>query len=110
MPIHYTVDPATPDVLEGVTEDFILFYSSRDEHGKLWCPDCVDVEEIVSKTFESAEAPSVLIVWVGQRAQWKTPSNPFRAEPWKVGSIPTIIRVKDVSVSIRLGVISSVVD
>lgn len=95
MPIRYTNDPATPADLEGAAEDYIIFYSSRDARGQLWCPDCRDVEAIVSKTFAPADAPSALIVWVGQRAEWKTPSNPFRAEPWKVASIPTIVRAKD---------------
>ena len=84
------------------------------------------MEDVILKTFSPADGPSALIVWVGQRhecvlsavvvlrphkcliasvflcARWKTPSNPFRAEPWSVGSIPTIIRVKDVSVSTQL--------
>ena len=38
MPIRYTVDPATPGALKDATEDYIVFYSSRDEHGRLWCP------------------------------------------------------------------------
>ena len=38
MPIRYTDDPATPAALEGAPEDFVVFYSSRDESGKLWCP------------------------------------------------------------------------
>lgn len=31
--------------------------------------------------------------------RWKSPSNPFRGNPWKVTGVPTIIRVKDVSVT-----------
>lgn len=29
--------------------------------------------------------------------RWKTPNNPFRSEPWNIQSIPTIIKLRDVS-------------
>ncbi|KAI9056990.1 hypothetical protein FKP32DRAFT_1584431, partial [Trametes sanguinea] len=63
--------------------------------GKLWCPDCVAVEEVVRATFGPPDGPSGVIVYVGQKPVWKTPSNPFRAGPWNVSSIPTVIRTRD---------------
>ncbi|KAI0652390.1 hypothetical protein C8Q79DRAFT_96742 [Trametes meyenii] len=80
---------------QSVTADYLIFYSSRDAGGKLWCPDCVAVEELVAKTFGPVEGPAGVVVYVGQRPEWKTPSNPFRAGPWHVSSIPTIIRTRD---------------
>ncbi|KAI0348297.1 hypothetical protein BDW22DRAFT_1424485 [Trametopsis cervina] len=95
MPLRYTDDPAAPESVQDVAEKYVIFYASRGEDGKMWCPDCVEVEDVVEKKFAGADGPSGLIVRVGQRAEWKTPKNPFRGEPWKVGSIPTIIRVED---------------
>jgi hypothetical protein len=30
--------------------------------------------------------------------RWKTPSNIFRGEPWQITSVPTVIKVEDVSI------------
>jgi len=95
MPIHETEDPAHPSALAGVDQEFLVFFSSRDETGTLWCPDCREVEALVHKVFGPDDGPSALVVYVGQRAAWKDPTNPFRGEPWKVPSIPTIIRARD---------------
>lgn len=38
MPIHETEDPAHLSALSSVDQAFLVFYSSRDESGKLWCP------------------------------------------------------------------------
>ncbi|PCH34208.1 hypothetical protein WOLCODRAFT_160690 [Wolfiporia cocos MD-104 SS10] len=96
MPLGETQDPAQPQHLaDGVHDDFLIFYASRDDTGKLWCPDCAAVDGLLQQKFGPGNGPSGLIVYVGQRAEWKSPSNPFRAEPWKVESIPTIIRVRD---------------
>ncbi|OBZ79111.1 Thioredoxin domain-containing protein 17 [Grifola frondosa] len=95
MPLHETQDPADPTTLKDAKEEYLVFYSSRDETGNLWCPDCVAVDDAIQQAFGPAEAPSALIVYVGQRAAWKSRSNVFRAAPWKVDSVPTIVRVKD---------------
>jgi hypothetical protein len=36
--------------------------------------------------------------------RWKTPSNIFRGEPWQVTSVPTVIKVEDVSIDQLNGV------
>ncbi|KAI0695648.1 hypothetical protein BC835DRAFT_1273059 [Cytidiella melzeri] len=95
MPLRYTEDPAATATVHDASDKYLIFYSSCDENGKMWCPDCRAVEEIVQKTFSSPNGPSGLIVYVGQRTEWKSLSNPFRGEPWKVESIPTVIRVED---------------
>jgi len=82
--------------------EFLIFYSSHDENGKLWCPDCVAVEELVQATFAPEDAPTASIVYVGQRHEWKSPSNVFRGEPWRIQSIPTIIRVRNSKEDARL--------
>ncbi|KAF8899089.1 hypothetical protein BD779DRAFT_1486964 [Infundibulicybe gibba] len=98
MPLNYAdAGSIDPFHLQSVPEDFLIFYSSVVD-GKLWCPDCVEVEDIVQQTFNNTDGPSALIVYVGDRKQWKTPDNVFRGEPWKVQSVPTIIKVKNVRV------------
>ncbi|KAK7695021.1 hypothetical protein QCA50_002209 [Cerrena zonata] len=95
MPIHTTEDPAKLESVKGASEKFLIFFSSRNEGGKLWCPDCVAVEELIERTFAPADAPDALLVYVGQKPEWKSPANVFRGPPFNVGSIPTIIRVHD---------------
>lgn len=45
MPLQESTDPAAPSWAHAVTADFLIFYSSRDEDGRLWCPvrGCVRV-------------------------------------------------------------------
>ncbi|OSX67104.1 hypothetical protein POSPLADRAFT_1128913 [Postia placenta MAD-698-R-SB12] len=96
MTLRECQDPTDPSTLRhGVQEDFVIFYASRDECGNLWCPDCVAVESRVKNAFGRDDGRSAVIVYVGQRPEWKSLSNPFRADPWKVESIPTIIKVRD---------------
>lgn len=38
MPLNQTSDSGDPASLTDVQEDFMIFYSSRDESGSLWCP------------------------------------------------------------------------
>jgi hypothetical protein len=38
MPLRYTEDPAPLASVYDVSEKYIIFYSSRDEDGKMWCP------------------------------------------------------------------------
>jgi len=82
---------------EGAGEyEYLIFYASIDpETGKMWCPDCRDVEELVRTTFEGEEAPKALIVWVGNKLEWRAPTNPVRKEPWSVTNIPTIVKLKN---------------
>ncbi|CCM00024.1 uncharacterized protein FIBRA_02050 [Fibroporia radiculosa] len=96
MPLSHSADPAELSSLAGsIRDQFLVFYSSRDASGALWCPDCIAVDRLVQNTFGPSDGPSALIVYVGQKAEWKSPTNPFRGEPWKVESVPTIIRVQD---------------
>ena len=38
MPLRYTEDPAAVATVKAASEQYLIFYSSRDVHGKLWCP------------------------------------------------------------------------
>ncbi|KZT72885.1 hypothetical protein DAEQUDRAFT_663535 [Daedalea quercina L-15889] len=101
MPIHETEDPAQPSALANVDQAFLVFYSSRDETGTLWCPDCRAVDGFVRGVFGPNDGPVALVIYVGQRTAWKDPTNPFRGEPYNVQSVPTIIRVRDVRAALR---------
>ncbi|KAI0756472.1 hypothetical protein C8Q80DRAFT_1091161 [Daedaleopsis nitida] len=97
MPIHESPDPAAPLWVTQSAADspYLIFYASRDESGRMWCPDCVRVESLIQEAFGPAGRPPATIVYVGQRPEWKTPSNPFRTSSWDVRSIPTVIRTRD---------------
>ncbi|KAK0208915.1 hypothetical protein DFS33DRAFT_1380403 [Desarmillaria ectypa] len=103
MPLHIadeTFTESTPKP-EEIKHDYLIFYSSIVDD-QLWCPDCRVVDGLVKDTFESDESPSALIVYVGDRPTWKTPANKFRGYPWKIESVPTIIKLKDGIESSRL--------
>lgn len=101
MPLREIEFPSDPKDLEHAQERFLIFYSSR-VNGQLWCPDCVAVDRIIQDTFGPEDGLSAVIVYVGQKPEWKTPSNIFRGEPWHITSIPTIIKVEDSKVAGRL--------
>jgi len=95
MPLNTALIPLELSSYEDIKENFVIFYSSRDESGRMWCPDCRDVEDIIARTFSLPDGPSGLIVYVGQRPEWKTEANVFRSAPWRIQSIPTIVKLKD---------------
>ncbi|KAG6873210.1 hypothetical protein C0995_001564 [Termitomyces sp. Mi166 len=96
MPIRVVDDFADPQVVKDATGEYLIFYSSIVD-GEMWCPDCRDVEDLVNQTFGGADSPSAVIIYVGDRAQWRAPTNPFRGGAWEVTGVPTIIRIKDAS-------------
>ncbi|KAF9486574.1 hypothetical protein BDN70DRAFT_902643 [Pholiota conissans] len=94
MPLYEadgSIDPAT---LKTVPDHYIIFYSSVVD-GQMWCPDCRAVEELVKEAFSEDSPASGLIVYVGDRTQWKTPSNIYRQNPWHISSVPTIVKLID---------------
>ncbi|KAF9245863.1 hypothetical protein BU15DRAFT_70924 [Melanogaster broomeanus] len=97
MPLREVHFP--PDAVESLSakEEILIFFSSRaPETNLLWCPDCVAVEKMIIDTFSSEKGPSAVLVYVGQKSEWKTLDNIFRKEPWKVTAIPTIIKLNSV--------------
>lgn len=75
----------------------ILFLASYDESGKSWCSDCRDAEPVVySVLHEFAETDAgkdslFVTAFVGQKPEWKTPTSPFRAAPFHVKAVPTLL-------------------
>ncbi|KAF9015679.1 hypothetical protein BDQ17DRAFT_1269690 [Cyathus striatus] len=94
MPLTVADGSIDPVSLKQVPEKFIIFYSSVVD-GKLWCPDCVVVDGLVQRTFGKPDGPSALVVYVGDRSQWKSSTNIYRGAPWNINSVPTIVRVED---------------
>ncbi|KAJ7492350.1 hypothetical protein FB451DRAFT_1218029 [Mycena latifolia] len=90
MPLVAT-DPAS---LEDRPEEFFIFYSDIVD-GQMWCPDCRAVDDVVQKTFAGSESPAAVIVYVGNKPEWKAVDNLFRGEPFNIRSIPTIVRLKE---------------
>jgi len=93
MSLHVADGSIDNITLTTVPERFIIFYSSIVD-GQMWCPDCRVVDNLVKETF-SADAPEGLIVYVGDRTQWKSPTNVYRQKPWNITNVPTIVRLKD---------------
>ncbi|KAG8777989.1 hypothetical protein FRC12_025233 [Ceratobasidium sp. 428] len=63
--------------------------------------DCRNVEQIVKRAFDRDDGPTGIIRWVGNRADWKSPSNVYRRD-YGVSSVPTIVRLKDGEEDARL--------
>ncbi|KAK0466354.1 uncharacterized protein EV420DRAFT_1511202 [Desarmillaria tabescens] len=85
MPLHIADDTFTGSTPkpEEIKHDYLIFYSS------------IIVDGLIKDTFGSDQSPSALIIYVGDRPTWKTPANEFRGDPWKIESIPTIVKLKD---------------
>jgi len=94
MPLYEADESIDPYTLQRVPEQFIIFYSSITEDGQMWCPECRAVEALVRDTFK-VDGPAALVAYVGNRAQWKSPLNIYRQEPWKITNVPTIVRLRE---------------
>lgn len=94
MPLQEAELPAEVAALATGQNCFLVFFSSRMD-GKLWCPDCVAVENLINETFAPESSPFAVLVYVGQKAEWKSQDNIFRKDPWCLTSIPTIVRLND---------------
>lgn len=94
MPLQEAEPPADFTSLKTGQNHFLIFFSSRVD-GKMWCPDCVAVEQLVNETFAAESSPPAAIVYVGQKAEWKSQDNAFRKDPWHLTAIPTIVRLND---------------
>lgn len=84
---------------ETVGRIIILFLASYDESGSSWCEDCRNAEPVVYSVLEEfaetdAGKDSLFVTaFVGQRPEWKTPTSPFRAAPFHVKAVPTLLLV-----------------
>ncbi|KIM70298.1 hypothetical protein SCLCIDRAFT_101513 [Scleroderma citrinum Foug A] len=93
MPLEEVELPFDTDSLKNGRNRFIVFFSSRVD-GRLWCPDCVAVEGLVNNTFRPEHGQYYgVLVYVGQKAEWKSENCIFRREPWCITAIPTIMKL-----------------
>ncbi|KAL3478568.1 hypothetical protein BJX99DRAFT_256464 [Aspergillus californicus] len=93
MPIltNFTL-PKSAAALDTTIPFFISFHASPDPNtGKPWCPDVVAALPYLTETFSTPDAPQVAFVDVGQRPEWKEPSNVYRTT-WNVHNVPTLVR------------------
>ncbi|KAE9409108.1 hypothetical protein BT96DRAFT_984851 [Gymnopus androsaceus JB14] len=83
-----------PDSLTA-SEEYLIFYSSI-VNGRLWCPDCNAVDGLVKSTFSSEDAPSALIIYVGDRpTSVEIPVKCFQGGTFKIQSVPTILKIQN---------------
>jgi len=96
MPLILNPPPLALAALKTETSPlpYLIFYSTADKNGRMWCADCRDVKEIVKQTFDSADKPSGVIFEVGDQPKWRNPKNAFKQE-YKISYIPTIIRLDE---------------
>ncbi|KAI0472673.1 hypothetical protein GGR56DRAFT_676749 [Xylariaceae sp. FL0804] len=71
---------------------FLAFVSSDDPRtGQSWCPDVRAALPYLEAAFEAEDKPTLLIVEVGQRPEWKDPACVFRTK-WNIHNVPTLVR------------------
>ncbi|OJJ45964.1 hypothetical protein ASPZODRAFT_17394 [Penicilliopsis zonata CBS 506.65] len=75
---------------------FIAFIASDDPiTGQPWCPDVRAAWPHIQGAFLAEEAPTVAIVAVGQREEWRDPKNVYRSS-WNVHNVPVLARYQRV--------------
>ncbi|TDZ22284.1 Thioredoxin domain-containing protein [Colletotrichum orbiculare MAFF 240422] len=71
---------------------FITFTTSNlPETGESWCPDVRVALPHLNATFSADGAPEMAFVEVGQRPEWKVPTNVYRTT-WNINNVPTLVR------------------
>ncbi|KAL2785458.1 hypothetical protein BJX66DRAFT_314901 [Aspergillus keveii] len=78
------------------TPFFIAFLASVEPAtGKPWCPDVVAALPVLHETFSAEHAPLVAFVEIGQKLEWRDPSNAFRTK-WNLNAVPSLVRFEAV--------------
>ncbi|KAL1614738.1 hypothetical protein SLS54_009495 [Diplodia seriata] len=80
---------------------FVAVYASHvdmEESGqkkrRSWCGDCVAAEPLVERKFgDKYGEEKCWVVWVGDKAEWRTPENVWRKAPFEVTHLPTLVKV-----------------
>ncbi|KAH8651435.1 hypothetical protein BX600DRAFT_473564 [Xylariales sp. PMI_506] len=90
------VFPESPEALalprDAESAFFLLFTTSNDPvTNQSWCPDVRAALPHLQAAFASDASPQAAWVEVGQRPEWKVPTNVFRTK-WNVHNVPTIVR------------------
>ncbi|GJJ13175.1 hypothetical protein Clacol_007426 [Clathrus columnatus] len=73
--------------------------ASRDENGEMWCPDCRKVESVVKDMFARSDKRG-LVVYVGNKPEWKSEQNTYR-RAFGVQNIPSIIIIENGKETLR---------
>ncbi|KAL8284040.1 hypothetical protein RQP46_005153 [Phenoliferia psychrophenolica] len=71
-----TVLSSIPSSVSPTDPFFLIFFSSINEAGVPWCPDCRDVQPAIAKTI----------------SEERNPNNPFRLA-FGIKGVPTIIKL-----------------
>ncbi|OLN97158.1 Thioredoxin domain-containing protein C21C3.12c [Colletotrichum chlorophyti] len=80
---------------------FINFTTSNlPETGESWCPDVRAALPHIKAAFTADGAPEVAFVEVGQRPEWKVPTNVYRTK-WNINNVPTLVRYERVDGEVR---------
>ncbi|KAL0936362.1 Thioredoxin domain-containing protein C21C3.12c [Colletotrichum truncatum] len=83
------------------TAFFITFTTSNlPETGESWCPDVRAALPQINAAFSAEGAPKMSFVEVGQRPEWKVPTNVYRTK-WNVNNVPTIVRYQRVDGQVK---------
>ncbi|KAL1637742.1 hypothetical protein SLS58_009169 [Diplodia intermedia] len=72
----------------------------KEKVRRSWCGDCVAAEPLVERKFDGGgkcggeeEGKKCWVVWVGDKAEWRTPENVWRKAPFGVTHLPTLVKV-----------------
>ncbi|CCF35454.1 hypothetical protein CH063_01310 [Colletotrichum higginsianum] len=80
---------------------FITFTTSNHpDTGESWCPDVRAALPLLNAAFSADGAPEMAFAEVGQRPEWKIPTNVFRTK-WNVHNVPTLVRYQRLGGEVR---------
>ncbi|CAI7578307.1 hypothetical protein N7533_000405 [Penicillium manginii] len=93
--------PASAKLLEvpeaSTSKLFLAFISGDDAITKQpWCPDVRAALPHIDAAFAAPDAPTVAMVSVGQKPEWKEPKNVYRSL-WNVNNVPALVRYQRVN-------------
>ncbi|KAJ5975105.1 hypothetical protein N7481_008812 [Penicillium waksmanii] len=93
--------PASAKLLElpeaSTSKLFLAFISGDDAITKQpWCPDVRAALPHIDTAFATPDAPTVAMVSVGQKPEWKEPKNVYRSL-WNVNNVPALVRYQRVN-------------
>ncbi|CAI7589381.1 unnamed protein product [Penicillium pancosmium] len=93
--------PASAKLLElpeaSTSKLFLAFISGDDAITKQpWCPDVRAALPYIDTAFATPDAPTVAMVSVGQKPEWKDPKNVYRSL-WNVNNVPALVRYQRVN-------------
>ncbi|KAH8763093.1 hypothetical protein F5883DRAFT_498583 [Diaporthe sp. PMI_573] len=81
---------------------FFITFTTSDlpETGQSWCPDVRAALPHLKTAFGAQGSPDMAFVEVGQRPEWRVPTNVFRTI-WNVHNVPTLVRYERVDGEVK---------